>query len=118
MTYDKVTLEAVRQENDLALAALYIDNVVAPQAIAFHVAGIDERVTVAPVAREPVPLADFQEHADPRFEARRPGLGIRGGADDAVSLAELGVAQFRLVGVALHRLVLPQDACDFRRLQI
>src|SRR5690348_4368375 len=32
--------------------------------------------------------------------------------------AEFGVAQLRLVGVALHRLVLPQHARDFRRFQV
>src|SRR5437879_8719942 len=82
--YDNATGEGVGQENDLALAARDIDEVVAPLAIAVHVGGIDERVTVAPVAREPVPLVDLQERAAARFEAWRTAFGIHRGDEGGV----------------------------------
>src|SRR5947208_2345393 len=82
--------------------------------VAVHVARVDERISVAPRAREAVSLSHFHEHADSGLEARRPRLGVRGCADDAVPLAELRVAQLRLVGISLHGLVLPQYARDLR----
>src|SRR2546428_9367921 len=77
-------------ELDLALAPRNVDQVVPALAVAVHVAGVEERIAVAPRAREAVPLGDLHEHPDVRLEARRPRPAARGRSNDAVPLPELG----------------------------
>src|SRR5256885_6485604 len=103
-----------RSELDLALVARDVDQVVPALAVAVHVARVDERITVASRATEAVPLACLHEHPYARLEGGRPRLRILGSTDDAVPLAEFGVAQLRPVGITLYGLVLPQDARDLR----
>src|SRR5687768_8341905 len=103
-----------RIEQDIALVARNVDEIIPRLTVSVHVTRVNERVPIPSGTGESIPLGDLGEQSELCTQRGRPRIGIGCRSDEPVTLAELGIAALRPVWIAARGLRSPQHAGNLR----